>query len=364
MRWERGVERDWGAPAARPSAVGQADGPAPLDIVVLLLPPVSLGTLGAIVDPFIEANRLGGRRYYRVRLASVDGAPVVLAGGGSLTVGDALPLILHCHALVVASDAHQPGGDEGDILAQLSRLGRSGIAFCGNRGGTGWLASAGLLDNRRVAVHWEEMAFYRDRHPGMLHCATLYEVDADRLTASSNHAMLEMILFVIAQQVSPQLADDIARHLGLDRIRPGHEKQAVPASSRISPHPPKLDEALLVMEANLEEPLSSDEIADCVGISRRQLERLFKQNLNVLPSKYYQVLRLERARQLIVRSQQSIVQIGLSCGFSSGSHFATAYRAHFGITPREDRVRATLTSSIPTHGAVAPGQPPIPETPC
>lgn len=365
MRWERGVERDWGPPATRPGAVRRDDGPAPLDVVVLLLPPVSLGTLGAIVDPFNEANRLSGRRYYRIRLASVDGAPVGLAGGGALTVGDALPLILHCHALIVASDAHLPGGDEDVVLAQLARLGRTGVAFCGNRGGTGWLASAGLLDNRRVAVHWEEMAFYRDRHPGMLHCTTLYEVDADRLTASSNQAMMEMILFVIAQQITPQLADDIARHFGLERIRPGHEKQAVPASSCIAPHPPKLSEALLVMEANLEEPLSSDEIADCVGISRRQLERLFKQNLNTLPSKYYQVLRLERARQLIVRTQQSIVQIGLSCGFSSGSHFATAYRAHFGITPREDRLRATLTNNIPGQGAAASGpQSPEQESSC
>lgn len=176
--------------------------------------------------------------------------------------------------------------------------------------------------------------------------------------------MLEMMLFVIAQQLSPQLADDIARQLGLDRIRPGHEKQAVPASSRISPHPPKLSEALLVMEANIEEPLGSDEIADCVGISRRQLERLFKQNLDVLPSKYYQVLRLERARQSILRTRQSIVQIGLSCGFSSGSHFATAYRSHFGITPREDRLRAALANHLSGDTMIPSPAPSSPETPC
>lgn len=347
MRWEQAVEHDWGPPAAHRAAVRPGDGHRPLDVVALLLPPVSLSTLGTIVDPFAEANRLGGQRYYEIRLISVDGAPVALSGGGRITVNGSLPLLAHCHALFVACDVHQPGADEANILAQLTRVGRMGAALGGNRGGAGWLARAGLLDDRRVAVHWEEMAFYRERHPDILHCASLYEIDVDRLTASSNQAMMDMVLFLIAQQVSPPLAEDIARHFGIDRIRPGREKQAVPASSRISQHPPKLSEALLVMEANLEEPLSSDEIAGCVGISRRQLERLFKQNLNTLPSKYYQVLRLERARQLIVRTPQSIVQIGLSCGFSSGSHFATAYRAHFGITPREDRARTTLTNTIP-----------------
>ncbi|BAL23888.1 GlxA family transcriptional regulator [Azoarcus sp. KH32C] len=359
MRWEKPVEHDWRAPSAR-GLVSPDDGGRPIVVVVLLVPPVSLSTLGTIVDPFAEANRLGGRRFYDLRLVSVDGAPVSLSGGGRIAVEGALPLVLHCHALFVASDFHVPGADEETILAQLARIARCGTAFCGNRGGTGWLAHAGLLEDRRVAVHWEEMAFYRERHPALVHCASLYEIDGERLTASSNQAMMDMILYLVAQQIAPSLADDIARQFGLDRIRPGHEKQAVPATSRISQHPPKLNEALLVMEANLEEPLTSDEIADCVGISRRQLERLFKQNLDILPSKYYQVLRLERARQLIVRTQQSIVQIGLSCGFSSGSHFATAYRAHFGVTPREDRARATLTNNLSGHGASA--VPPVPPT--
>lgn len=343
MRWERPLD-DLLPP--NPAAAPGGDDHAPLRIVVLPVPPVSLGALGAIVDPLAEANRLGRRRYYDIALASVDGAPVALANGTRLPVDLALSSLLFCHALIVASDTCQPGEADGPLLAQLDRLRRFGAAFGGNRGGTGWLAAAGLLGERRVAVHWEDMALFRERHPDFIQCTSLYEVDGDRLTASSSQATLDMMLFIVSQQTSPQLADAVARQMGLDRIRPGHEKQSVPSSSRIAQHPEKLTEALLVMEANLEEPLTSDEIAQCVGISRRQLERLFKRSLNELPSKYYQTLRLQRAHQLIIRTQKSIVQIGLSCGFSSGSHFATAYRAHFGITPREERARATLTGSV------------------
>ena len=75
------------------------------------------------------------------------------------------------------------------------------------------------------------------------------------------------------------------------------------------------------------------------GISRRQLERLFKQYLGSLPSRYYLELRLKRARQLLRDTNHSIVQVGLMCGFSSGSHFSTAFGALFGNTPREERQR-------------------------
>lgn len=347
MRWERPVDEPWQSPKTLAAAAEEVS----LRVAILLLPPISLGTLAAVVDPLAEANRIGRRRYYDIVLASTDGAAVRLANGSRLAVDLALPAIFPCQALIVASDAHLPDDDEDAVLAQLARLQRFGTAFGATRGGTGWLASAGLLDERRVAVHWEEMALYRERFPKLIHCSSLYEVDADRFTASSGQAALDMMLFLVAQQTSPQLADDIARQLGLDRIRPGHEKQSVPASSRISQHPAKLSEALLVMEANLEEPLTSDEIAGCVGVSRRQLERLFKQSLQTLPSKYYHVLRLERAHQLIGRTSKSIVQIGLSCGFSSGSHFATAYRAHFGISPREERSRATLAGSVASHAS-------------
>ncbi|KPF66832.1 hypothetical protein IP84_15170 [beta proteobacterium AAP99] len=106
---------------------------------------------------------------------------------------------------------------------------------------------------------------------------------------------------------------------------------------------PKLTEALALMKANFEEPLPGDDIARLVGVSRRQLERLFKQHLDTLPSKHYLEMRLAHARTLLQESSQSILQVGLACGFSSGPHFSSTYRAHFGMTPREERSRRVST---------------------
>ena len=82
-------------------------------------------------------------------------------------------------------------------------------------------------------------------------------------------------------------------------------------------------------------------------MSRRQLERLFKQHLDSLPSRYYLDMRLARARQLLLQTSGSVLQIGLACGFSSGPHFSNAYRAHFGLTPREQRSRRLAAQGEP-----------------
>jgi transcriptional regulator GlxA family with amidase domain len=127
-------------------------------------------------------------------------------------------------------------------------------------------------------------------------------------------------------------------HFGLERLRGRDERQRVPvAGSATAGTSAKLTEALALMEANLGEPLPTEEVARLVGVSRRQLERLFKQHLDELPSRWYAELRLAKARRLLQQTSQSILQIALACGFASGSHFSNAYRTRFGRTPREER---------------------------
>jgi len=98
-----------------------------------------------------------------------------------------------------------------------------------------------------------------------------------------------------------------------------------------------LTEAVTLMEANIEEPMSLDELAHYVGVSRRQLERLFQKYLNCVPTRYYMDLRLSRARQLLLQTEKSIVDVALACGFVSAPHFSKCYRDLFGVPPRNDR---------------------------
>jgi transcriptional regulator GlxA family with amidase domain len=99
------------------------------------------------------------------------------------------------------------------------------------------------------------------------------------------------------------------------------------------------------MESNIEEPMSLDELARHVGISRRQMERIFQKHLNCVPTRYYLELRLRRARELLLRTPKSIVDVAFSCGFVSAPHFSKCYRDFFGKPPREERQSKSQSST-------------------
>jgi AraC family transcriptional regulator, L-arginine-responsive activator len=202
-----------------------------------------------------------------------------------------------------------------------------------------WLARAGAMEGVRTALPWSLYPDTDEVAERAILTPQLFELDGNRLTCCGGAASIDFSLTLVQALYGSELQADIKEALCVERIRSADDRQRVALQARFGALQPKLSEAVMLMEANIEEPLATDDIANLVGISRRQLERQFKQFLGSVPSRYYLEMRLQRARQLLRESNHSIVQVGLMCGFSSGSHFSTAYGALFGITPREERQR-------------------------
>ncbi|MNR00938.1 HTH-type transcriptional regulator CdhR [compost metagenome] len=97
-----------------------------------------------------------------------------------------------------------------------------------------------------------------------------------------------------------------------------------------------LREIIKLMEANLEEPLSPRQLSQAVGLSVRQVQRLFKDQLDTTPQKYYFQLRITEARRLIQNSNASIFDVSIACGFVSCTHFSRSYSAFFGHPPSKE----------------------------
>ena len=256
--------------------------------------------------------------------------PFVMVGV-MLTIATALPVV------TVASPL--PGLGDLITLIYLFAVARFFFAIAGLDTGSYWMARAGLLSGYRATLHWQEINRFSDDFPDVIVSSNLYEIDRNRGSCAGGAATLDFMLALIGQQLGSDFTAQLSEVFSIERVRPGNERQRIPLQTRIGGSQPKLTEAVSLMEANIEEPLTTDDIAFYVGVSRRQLERLFKQHLNTVPSKYYLELRLNRARQLLQQTSKSIVQIGLSCGFSSGPHFSSTYRNHFGMTPREERAQ-------------------------
>jgi AraC family transcriptional regulator, L-arginine-responsive activator len=244
----------------------------------------------------------------------------------------------HWHLVLLAADEAEAGLRPANLRALAQRC-REAPCWGGVGAGVLWLAEAGVLGGVRIALPW---SLYPDADmlaDQSLLSPHLYEIDGPRLTCCGGAGSLDFALTLVDLLFGATAQAQVKEILCVDRVRGPEERQRVALQARFGVLQPKLTEAVTLMEANIEEPLSTDEIAQLAGISRRQLERLFKQYLGALPSRYYLELRLKRARQLLRDTNSSIVQVGLMCGFSSGSHFSTAFGALFGNTPREERQR-------------------------
>lgn len=325
---------------------------------LLLLPGFGLGSLAGVVDTLQASQSLLDGAAWQGMTLSVDGGAVRAAGGawvaaGGMTQAPALAL-----ALVVADGLPDPADPAlPQVVRWLQAQAAAGVPLGGVGTGAAWVAEAGLLAGHRATVHWPHIASLAERHPAVIVSQQWFEIDRGRLSCAGFEASRDLMIAWLAQHHGERLAQDLAAACGLERLRGREERQRVPSAARGGVGSAKLAEAVALMEANLGEPLSTEDIAGLVGVSRRQLERLFKQHLDALPSRWYQALRLARARRLLRETPQSILQIGLACGFASGPHFSNAYRAHFGHTPRDERSQRALAWRSATAEPLLPGDP-------
>ncbi|QGZ40070.1 transcriptional regulator GlxA family with amidase domain [Pseudoduganella flava] len=242
------------------------------------------------------------------------------------------------HVALLVADEQQPAPQADLLHAALERC--RGAQYWGGVGAAVlWLAEQGLAAGVRIALPWALYADTEEIAERAILTPHLFELDGRVLSCCGGAASIDFALTLIEHLLGGGTSAVVKEALCIDRVRGAEERQRVALQARFGALQPKLSEAVTLMEANIEEPLSTDDIAQLVGLSRRQLERLFKQYLGSLPSRYYLELRLQRARQLLLETNHSIVQVGLMCGFSSGSHFSTAFGALFGNTPREERQR-------------------------
>ena len=244
----------------------------------------------------------------------------------------------HWHLVLLVADESEAGLRPANLRALVARC-RAAPIWGGVGAGVLWLAEAGALNGARAALPWSLYPDVDMRADQALLSPHLYEIDGARLTCCGGAASIDFALTLVDPLFGATVQAQVKEILCVDRVRGPDERQRVALQARFGVLQPKLTEAVTLMEANIEEPLSTDEIAQLAGVSRRQLERLFKQYLGSLPSRYYLELRLQRSRQLLRDTNYSIVQVGLMCGFSSGSHVSTAFGALFGNTPREERQR-------------------------
>lgn len=321
----------------------------PQKFAFLLVPNFSMISVITAIEPLRLANRASGTVLYSWHLFSTDGKPVAASNGIAVTPEGRVEEILGFGTVVLCSgiDAHLY--QDRSLFAHLRKLDRRGVDIGALCTASHILARAGMLDGYRCTIHWENLAALTEEFPEIDASEELFEIDRNRFTCAGGTAPLDLMLNLIARQHGYELAAAVADQFMHERIRDEHDRQRMALSARLGVRHPKLMSIIRLMSENLEEPLYRAKLAKSVGLSSRQLERLFRKYLNRSPARYYVELRLNRARLLLLQTNMPIIDVALACGFVSASHFSKCYRDFFGKTPRRERaipVRAPHTTSV------------------
>ncbi|WP_247869248.1 GlxA family transcriptional regulator [Ahrensia sp. R2A130] len=296
----------------------------------------------------IEALRLANRmlcwKSYDWRLASSDGNPVTASNGVEVSVNTSLTDERRMLAgrerpdmVFVCSGINVENFTDKSLLGWVREEHKRGVAVGGLCTGAYVLASAGLLSGRRCAIHWENLPGFQEKFPKADVYADLFEVDGNVWTCAGGTAALDMMLSLIAEDHDDNLINAICEQALTDRVRGPHDRQRLPLRARLGVQNVRILSIIEMMEANLSEPLTLLDIAEYAGLSRRQIERLFRQNMGRSPARYYLEIRLDRARHLLLQSSLPVIEVAVACGFVSASHFSKCYRELYGRSPQQER---------------------------
>lgn len=294
------------------------------------------------VEPLRIANLVSGRQLYRWSFASEDGSTAT-ASNGSVTLVhhrfDALPA---CDRLFVLSGIDVNKLDHRALVKAVRREVRVGKTQVGALCSGAWvLAEAGLLDGRRAAIHWDWHDAFAEAFPHVVLVRGVFVADEVFVTASGGTATADLMLHLIERDHGYDLSVAVADQMVYTTVRTESAAQRISLQSRKGIRNEHLARAVERMRTSLDDPIPPSDIARELGISVRQLERLFRDNLQVTPKQHCTEMRLERARALLLQTEMSITEVAVATGYVSAGHFARVYRQRYGFTPREQRARLT-----------------------
>lgn len=316
-------------------------------ITILLVPEFSMMAFTSTVEPLRVVNRLSGREVYRVRIVSVDGEPVTASNGMTVLVNAAIEQVKDVSTILVCASFNPELYCSGRELHWLRAHAERGSCLGGLDTGSYLLAEAGLLDGYRATLHWESMAAFAETFPRVEVCEDLFHIDRQRISCAGGTAAMDLMLELIETGLGRDMALQVSDQLIHERIRKHQDTQKVGVSVRYNSHNPQLESVIGEMQRHIEDPLTMCQLAAVVGISRRHLDRLFKNYLDATPGEFYVNLRLDRARQLLEQTAMSITEIGLATGFSSSTCFSRSFRARWQCSPREHRKQKAQGRSAP-----------------
>ncbi|MGC1495948.1 MAG: GlxA family transcriptional regulator [Sulfitobacter sp.] len=321
----------------RPATRIPQDPDKPRRFVFVLLENFTLLSFASAVECLRIANRMSEREAYSWQIVGEGGDTMASSSGAVFALDGDLEDLSRDDTVMICSGINVQAATTKKLLGWLRREARKGVMVGGLCTAAFTLAKAGLLDGKKATIHWENQDSFAEEFQEVTLTKSVFVVDGNRLTTAGGTSSIDLMLKLIADDLGEDLANAVADQLIYSSIRTDQDTQRLSVPTRIGVRHPKLSQVIQMMEGNIEEPISPSVLARDVSMSTRQLERLFRRYLNRSPKRYYMELRLQKARNLLMQTDMSVINVALACGFASPSHFSKCYRAHYDTTPYRER---------------------------
>ncbi|MEQ9695945.1 helix-turn-helix domain-containing protein [Shimia sp. SDUM112013] len=296
----------------------------------------TMQAFSSAVEVLRVGRKLGATDLFSYSVCALEHEPVVASNDIAIVPDGNINNLPKNAILVIVSGAGADRHPNPALIAKLRYWSRQNRPIWALSSGVVRLAQAGLIDDCTVAPHWEDVPYLREHHPKVGISTSLFVDNGRHPTCSGGGAAADLMLRFVEHNAPSGMVEDIASRLVIDGVRDGRLRQSLPAQMRFETSNKTVFAAVRLMERNLFDALSLHEIAREVGVSQRQLERLFRTEFQKTPSKVYAELRMDEARQEVLAGHRSLIDIAMDYGYQAGN-FSKVYCRVFGVLPSEDR---------------------------
>lgn len=315
----------------------------PIRVGFILQEHFSMVAFTGALDVLVTANLVHTSPIFEYRTLGIDSRMVVSDLGINISTDGTVESLQIQHRgdldiLIVCGGFRSSLEINSKLNTCLKAADKQGMILGGLWNGAVALAHAELLDGQECAAHPDNHAYMRETFGRVKVSKNTLVVSNKRATCSGPVSALEMMLKLISQLKGTDLVRAIREILSCDQV--AENQDSVPLQLGDDPTlPESLRNVMELMRNNIEEPLSLEELASCINISRRQMERLFQTHLDSSPSRYYLELRITHARRLLLQTNESITNVAIASGFVSTSHFSNCFKDYFGVSPSAARAK-------------------------
>ena len=305
--------------------------------VLALLPGYSVLSMTSFIETLSVANQQNGSAIFSWETCSVDGRAVASSSGLKMEVDRGIKDLCPTDMVLVCAGRYEAGDTYSVLKRWLRRCSRHGAKIGSLDCGSEVLAEAGLLVGKNTTLHWRRHNSFQERFPevGLSRSSIVFE--SNTFSSSGGTSSIDLALCFIEKHAGQELAQRVTDELCYGQQRKVQEltNDTNPVFAQLG-HP-RLRQIIREMDAKIEEAPAMEYFAEIAGFSQRQMERLFLKHMGQTPKRFFNNMRLDRARNLLMQTEMSITEICVATGFGGGSFFARKFYARFGVTPHQFR---------------------------